>query len=210
MCPPFLASHGYHRCVEQMKRDHDYVELLWLPVGVETNRFQQASLRLWEAFEAARARRRRCRLVHAGLRLCPGESGPFTLELMPAWQGGRGTPLATGSVGFRGADRFALFRYQLHCDDGGTFPDERWAIGEPLVVSRESGVPERILALAAKVPRYTWGRRVRGTSEMWTSDSVVSWLLTRAGIDLAQFGPPPGTRAPGWQAGLEIARRPRG
>jgi hypothetical protein len=41
------------------------------------------------------------------------------------------------------------------------------------------------------------------TGEMWNSNSVVSWLLTRAGI--AEIHPPRGWRAPGWDAGIRIA-----
>ncbi len=66
-------------------------------------------------------------------------------------------------------------------------------------------VVRRVLDLGPLVPRHVWGRRVAGTREMWTSDSVISWLLVRAGIDLANIAPPAGGRAPGWYAGLAIA-----
>jgi hypothetical protein len=36
---------------------------------------------------------------------------------------------------------------------------------------------------------------------------VVAWLLERAGIGTAHIGLPPGGRAPGWDAGVAIARR---
>jgi hypothetical protein len=45
---------------------------------------------------------------------------------------------------------------------------------------------------------------------MWNSNSLVSWLLVRAGIDLADIGPPPGGRASGWDAGVIAAIRERG
>ncbi|MEX2080643.1 MAG: hypothetical protein WEC33_03430 [Dehalococcoidia bacterium] len=67
-----------------------------------------------------------------------------------------------------------------------------------------------ILDLAPGIPRHVWGRRVRGTSEMWTSDSVISWLLVKSGVDLSNVAVPAGGRAPGWLAGLDLARPPAG
>lgn len=185
-----------------------FADLYWMPVGAGTSRFQQASLRLWESIEAVRARRDRQRLFHSALKLSLAEGGAFTLELTPAFLGGPLPPLATGPVGVRGADRFRLFRYQLRRVPGDTLPDEQWAFGEPLRLAEDCDAVSRILALAPSVPRSVWGRRVGGTSEMWTSDSVISWLLVRAGIDLAAVAIPPGGRAPGWAAGIEVASAP--
>ena len=38
------------------------------------------------------------------------------------------------------------------------------------------------------------------TGEMWNSNSVVSWALTRSGVDLTAVRPPGNGRAPGWDA----------
>lgn len=183
------------------------VDLYWMPVGAGTSRLQQASLRLWEAFEAARARRPRARLVHCALKLRPDNTQVFTLELTPAFIGADVPPLATGPVGFHGADRFRLFRYQLRCLSGDALPDEQWAIGSPIPLSRDPHIARRILDLARDVPAHTWGRRVPGTNEMWTSDSIIAWLLARAGLDLSTIAPPEGCRAAGWFSGIELARR---
>jgi hypothetical protein len=43
---------------------------------------------------------------------------------------------------------------------------------------------------------------------MWNSNSLISWLLARGGIAVEAVGPPAGGRAPGWRAGLVVARRP--
>lgn len=43
--------------------------------------------------------------------------------------------------------------------------------------------------------------------DMWNSNSLVSWLLARSGHDTDAIGPPPNGRAPGWSAGLIVARR---
>ena len=42
---------------------------------------------------------------------------------------------------------------------------------------------------------------------MWNSNAVIAWVLSRSGIDAAQVMPPRGGRAPGWNAGLAVARR---
>ncbi len=181
-----------------------FADLYWLPVGAGTSRFQQASLRAWEAFEAARTRRPRMRLVHSALKLSH-DGDPYTLELTPAFLGEQPPPLATGPVGLRAAGRFRLFRYQLRCLPAATLPDEQWAVGDPVRLTGECASVRQILALGPGVPRHTWGRRPRGAGDMWTSDSVISWLLVQAGLDVSRAAPPPGTRAPGWSAGIEVA-----
>lgn len=185
------------------------IDLYWLPVGAGTSRFQQSSLRLWEAIEAARARRPRVRLFHSALKIATGPGESYTLELTPVFTGGTVPPLATGPVGFRGADRLRLFGYQLLCQPGDRLPDEEWATVGPTRLTEDCGVVQRVLEVAPTVPRHVWGRRVRGTGEMWTSDSVISWVLARSGIDLSAMSPPDGGRAPGWSAGLAVARRER-
>jgi hypothetical protein len=45
---------------------------------------------------------------------------------------------------------------------------------------------------------------------MWNSNSLISWLIARSGIDTASIHPPAGGRAPGWHAGLVVATRPTG
>jgi hypothetical protein len=42
---------------------------------------------------------------------------------------------------------------------------------------------------------------------MWNSNSVVSWLLSKAGIPADRITAPRGGRAPGWCAGLVVAAR---
>jgi hypothetical protein len=64
-----------------------------------------------------------------------------------------------------------------------------------------------VLDLVPSVPALVWGRDEGHTGDMWNSNSVVSWLLTGAGLDPGRIQPPPLGRAPGWRAGVEIARR---
>jgi hypothetical protein len=184
-----------------------FVDLYWLPVGAGTSRAQQASLRLWEAVSAALSRRPRSGLYHPGLKIALPGVAISTLELTPAFIGRPEPPAMTGPVGFRGADRLPLFRYQLRRLRAETLPDEEWAVASPIRLSQDCVTAQAILDLAGQVPPYTWGRRVKGTTEMWTSASVIAWILVHAGIDAAAIALPPGGRAPGWDAGLELASR---
>ena len=52
-----------------------------------------------------------------------------------------------------------------------------------------------------------WGRDELGAGEMWNSNSVIAWLIAGAGVWTDAVEPPVGGRAPGWDAGLEVARR---
>src|SRR5438094_847798 len=51
------------------------------------------------------------------------------------------------------------------------------------------------------------GRDELSTGEMWNSNSVISWLLVMAGVAGRAGSPPNNGRAPGWHAGLVVARR---
>jgi len=42
---------------------------------------------------------------------------------------------------------------------------------------------------------------------MWNSNSVISWLIVRSGLAIESIRPPAGGRAPGWHAGVVVARR---
>jgi hypothetical protein len=64
-----------------------------------------------------------------------------------------------------------------------------------------------VLDLVPQVPTPVWGRYELKTGDMWNSNSVIAWLIARSGIDTESVHPPTRGRAPGWQAGLVIARR---
>jgi hypothetical protein len=42
---------------------------------------------------------------------------------------------------------------------------------------------------------------------MWNSNSLIAWLLVSAGVEIGQVSLPAGGRAPGWDAGVAVARR---
>lgn len=184
-----------------------FVDLYWLPVGAGTmSRVRAVSLGCWEAVAAALSRRPRAKLVHSALKLRPADGITRTVEMTPVFQGEAVAPAMTGPVGFRWAGRSRFFRYQLTVQPIDALPDEAWTVVSARLTA-DGNAAERVLALAPGVPAYTWGRRARGTSEMWTSDSAIAWILVRAGIDLDGVTPPAGSRAPGWYAGIQVASR---
>jgi hypothetical protein len=182
------------------------VELYWIPLGAGGHCVRRNG-KVFEAVAAALGRRRRCDLYHAALILRSG-GRVHTIELAPSGRDGilRGV-VATGPVGSRWAGRLRLFRYELRCWRGGSIPDLAYAVGDPWLVSSDPRVARRILALMPMVPVPVWGRDELHAGEMWNSNSVIAWLLTAAGVPVDDLCPPPGGRAPGWGAGLVVARR---
>jgi hypothetical protein len=183
--------------------DDCVVELFWLPVGAGTH-LQRASLVAYGWCLALIQRRPRADFVHAALKVKLNDRC-FTLELMPVPKRQQTEPLMTGAVGSPLAGRLRIFRYQLLCLESDHLPDEEWAIQSPIILSTERDIAERVLDSGRDVPPYTWGRRAPGTTEMWTSDSAVAWLLCQVGLDAAALNPPAGTQAPGWLAGTQLA-----
>jgi hypothetical protein len=182
------------------------VDLYWIPLGAGGHSVAFNG-RVFEALAAARAGRRRRDLYHAALVVEHG-GVRHAIELGPCadGDGARRGVVVSGPVGASWAGRLRLFRYELRCWPGGAIPDLAHAAGGPVRVSRDPAVAERIIALAPEVPALVWGRDQRHTGEMWNSNSVVAWLLASAGLPAAALRPPPGGRAPGWGAGVVLAR----
>ena len=115
-----------------------------------------------------------------------------------------------GPVGNERLARFRTFRYELRCWRDGVIADAGAAVDSPQVVSRDPVRARRLLELIGELPRPAWGRDELGTGEMWNSNSVIAWLLARAGVAVETIRPPAGGRAPGWAAGVAVARRQQG
>jgi hypothetical protein len=81
-------------------------------------------------------------------------------------------------------------------------------VGGPQRVSSDEAKARQVLELVASVPALVWGRDEMGAGDMWNSNSVVAWLLERAGLEAASIRTPDGGRAPGWTAGIVIAAAP--
>jgi hypothetical protein len=183
------------------------VDLYWLPLGAGGHSVRLNGL-VFEAIAARVQRRRRADLYHSALEVHVPE-GRFVIEQAPAWgtSGERGV-VAEGPVGIRAAGRFRLFRYEVRRWRDGVIPDAAEAVESPLRLSDDD--PERarlLLELVPEMPTPVWGRDELRTGEMWNSNSFISWLLVRSGLDVSALHPPAGGRAPGWHAGLVVARR---
>jgi hypothetical protein len=190
-----------------MQPSRTAVDLYWIPLGAGGHcvRFNG---RVFEAIEAARQHRQRCDLYHAAL-VVELDGDRYTIELAPspnADEASRGV-VATGPVGSRYAGWLRLFRYEIRCWRGGSIPDLDWAVGGPRRLTSDPAAARRLLDLIATVPTPVWGRDELKAGEMWNSNSMIAWLIATAGLSTDLPRPPPRGRAPGWDAGLEVARR---
>lgn len=178
------------------------VDLYWLPLGAGGHSVR-VNGRVFEWLESRRAGRAARDLYHSALEVrLPGVR--FVIEMTPA---GRVPSLhgvvAGGTVGVRAR----LLRYEVRCWRDGAIPDVDEAVASPVRVTEDVGAARRVLELAPRVPTPVWGRDELGAGEMWNSNSVVSWLVESAGLDAGLIDLPVGGRAPGWDAGIVVARR---
>ena len=186
------------------------VDLYWLPLGAG-GRSVRLNGRVFEAVAAAVARRERRDLYHSAL-LVRTTRGPFVIEMAPVRDalGRERGVVAEGPVGTRAAGRFRLFRYEVRRWLDGVIPDVGEAVASPVRITADPHVVDRMLALVPEVPVPVWGRDELGAGEMWNSNSLISWLLVRAGLNVSAVSMPAGGRAPGWDAGVVVARRASG
>ena len=172
----------------------------------------RANGRLYEAVQAIRDRRRPLDLYHSALVVWLPE-GRFVVENcwpIPNGDGARDRGVAVeGPVGCERIARFRMFRYEVRRWRDGTIADAGAAVASPQVVSRDPVQGRRLLEVVGELPRPVWGRDELGTGEMWNSNSVIAWLLARAGLPAGSMRAPAGGRAPGWAAGVAVARRQR-
>ena len=182
------------------------VDLYWLPLGAGGHSVRLNG-KVFEWVSAGLSRRERRDLYHSAL-VIEALEGRFVIEQAPAESEGvkRGV-VAVGPVGARVLGRFRLFRYEIRRWREGVIPDIAEAVASPIHLSDDPEAARRILELAPKVPTPVWGRDEFGAGEMWNSNSTISWLVTRAGLDVDAIPLPPRGRAPGWDAGVVVARR---
>ncbi len=183
------------------------IDLYWVPLGAG-GWFVRLNGKAYEALAAARERRRRAGLYHSALIVTMPEAR-FAIESAPIPDGdsaARGV-VAGGAVGHRALGRFRVFRYEVRCERDGVIPDLGEAVDSPRRLTDEPAIARRLLELTPRLPSPVWGRDELGTGDMWNSNSVVSWLVTASGLDVEPIRPPAGGRAPGWAAGVIVARR---
>jgi hypothetical protein len=183
------------------------VDLYWLPLGAGGH-FVRLNGRLYEAVAARHGRRRVCDLYHSALEVRVPE-GRFVIESAPVRTSDgpdRGV-VGEGAVGSRWVGWLRIFRYELRCWRDGVIPDVAEAVESPRRLTGDRERARQLLALAPSLPTPVWGRDELHAGEMWNSNSVIAWLIARTGLDAEAIRPPTGGRAPGWNAGLVVARR---
>ena len=165
--------------------------------------------RIFEAAAARLQRRSANDLYHSAL-VVKAPAGEFVIEQAPIRDGNgvlRGV-VAEGAVGSRwAAQPLRIFRYEIRCWRDGVIPDIDEAVASPQRLTDDPLLAQRVLELVPSVPTPVWGRDELRTGDMWNSNSVISWLIVRSGIGIESVHPPSGGRAPGWGAGLVVARR---
>ena len=183
------------------------VDLYWIPLGAGGHVVRWNG-KVYEAIRALLEHRPRCDLYHSALEVGVPD-GRFVIESapIPNQRGRERGVVADGPVGTSWAGRLRLFRYEIRRWRGGSIPDASEAVSSPVRVANDVARARRVLDLVPSVPTPVWGRDELHTGDMWNSNSLISWLLVGAGVDTEQIQPPSGGRAPGWDAGLVIARR---
>lgn len=192
--------------VAQGGEPHLVLDLYWIPLGAGAS-VVRVSGHVYEAIAASVKRRRRYALYHSALVATDGDTRWFVeMTPVPAGAGDRGV-VGGGAVGSRALGRLRVFRYEIRRWRDGAIPDLGYAVASPVRVSDDADAVRRALELVADVPTPVWGRNELHAGEMWNSNSVTSWVLARAGLLARAGSPPPGGRAPGWDAGVTVARR---
>ena len=185
------------------------IDLYWIPLGAGQHVVRYSG-KMFEALSALIQRRHRCDLFHSALIVTVPE-GRFVIEMTPVLDvhGDQRGVVAEGAVGSQWLGHFRLFRYEVRRWREGTIPDAG-AARSSVRIQVDRTIGQHLLDLVPSTPTPVWGRDELEAGEMWNSNSVTSWLLTRSGANLAKIGPPPGGRAPGWDAGIVVARRDQG
>ena len=183
------------------------IDLYWLPLGAGGH-FVRLNGRIYERIAAWRGHRQTYALYHSALEVRVPE-GRFVIESAPIRpsDGPERGVVGEGAVGSRWAARFRLFRYELRFWRNGIIPDIAEAVESPRRLTDDLERARKLLSLAASVPTPVWGRDELHAGDMWNSNSFIAWLIARSGLDTNSIGPPAGGRAPGWDAGLILARR---
>jgi len=187
------------------QRPGAWVDLYWIPLGAGGH-FVKFNGRVYERFAALLGHRRPADLYHSALQVRLG-SDTYAIEMGPVWNitaPDRGA-VCQGPVGARWLGRYRAFQYEVRCWRGGYIPDLAEAVDDPHRLTEDPTKVTTLLEVIRQTPALTWGRDELHSGDMWNSNSVVSWALSSAGLDVTALRPPTGGRAPGWDAGLALA-----
>jgi len=183
------------------------IDLYWIPLGAGGS-LVRFNGRLFEAVMARLEHRAVNDLYHTALEV-HDRGNRFLIEMTPVWNSDvadRGV-ICEGSVGSKILGYSRLFRYEIRLWKNGIIPDVAWAVDSPQCLSKDESQVAQLLNVISSVPPLTWGRDQIRAGDMWNSNSLISWLLARAGVDMSKVNPPIRGRAPGWRAGLLLASR---
>jgi len=182
------------------------VNLFWLPLGGDECS-GRSNGRVFEAYAARRRHRPERDLYLSVLEVTLGPDH-FVIETTPvrddqeADQGG----VSEGPVGAGRLGRSPLLRYEVRRSFDGASSEDAGAANRPSCVGRDGANARHLLGLVPQIPDLTWGRDQLGAGDAWNSNLMVAWLLGRSGHHVRDVVPPPHCRAPGWAAGLALAR----
>ncbi|HEX4930345.1 MAG TPA: hypothetical protein VFV62_06505 [Gaiellaceae bacterium] len=148
-------------------------------------------------------------LYHSALAVRVPE-GQFVIEMawpIPDGNGAQRGVVAEGAVGSSWTRSWRTLRYEIRRWRDGVIPDIGEAVDSPRQLTDDPLLAQRILELVPDAPTPVWGRDELQTGEMWNSNSLISWLIARSGLGIDAVALPADGRAPGWRAGLVVARR---
>jgi hypothetical protein len=183
------------------------VDLSWIPLGAGATSVRINGI-VYEAVLAATQGRERRALYHSVLALTLPH-GRYMVEMTPVpdRDGAARGVVAEGAVGVRAAGRFRVFRYEVRRWRNGIVPDLGYATEPPTRVIDDPEPAQAVFDLLPLVPTAVWGRDELRAGDMWSCNSVIAWALTMAGVDIDAVALPRHGRAPGWDAGITVARR---
>jgi len=185
------------------------IELYWLPLGAgDAIPVVRWNGRMFEALVARHDHRQPLDLYHSAL-VVQLDDERFVIEMTPAWESNvsERRVVGEGPVGLRFLGCVRLFRYEVRRWHDGVLENAAAAVESPRPISTDLFRARLLLNLVSSFPTATWGRDELAAGEMWNSNSLISWLLARSQHELDAIVPPAGGRAPGWNAGLVVARR---
>jgi hypothetical protein len=154
-------------------------------------------------------RRESSDLYHSAL-VVTVPAGRFVIEQawpIPDGNGVMRGVVAEGPVGTRWTGSLRVLRYEIRRWRDGVIADVDEAVDSPRRLTDDPPLAQRVLDLVPEVPTPVWGRDELGAGEMWNSNSLISWLIARSGLEVGAAQPPRGGRAPGWHAGVAVAMR---
>jgi hypothetical protein len=202
-----MTTHSRVLRADGVARGTTGVDLYWLPLGAGGH-FVRLNGRAYEALAARLQCRAACDLYHSALEVQVG-GATFVVEQTPVpdLRGDERGVVAEGAVGSGWAGRFRIFRYEIRCWRNGHIPDVAEAVDSPVRLTDDEDRARRVLDVVGQVPTPVWGRDELRTGEMWNSNAVIAWVIARSGMAIESILPPAAGRAPGWRAGLVLARR---